>query len=237
MAVNNEVGTIQPIGEMASLLQLHPTIIWHVDGVQAVTTQFHLLLEPRIDCISLSAHKFHGVRGVGIFVKKARVVALPLLYGGGQEFGLRSSTENLPAIAASAKALRLMVTGKDRQLEIMKQYSLQLKQSLKQNGFVLFGGDETSDHIICTALPGIPGEVMLNVFAENNIFISTTSACSSRAKSSHHTLGQMKISPKLSKSAVRLSLSDLTTQVEIDQTLFAIEKIATQFLKTKEQSM
>src|SRR5699024_8955251 len=90
MAVNNEVGAVQPLEQIAELLAKHPQIIWHVDAVQAVTTQLSLLHNSRIDAMTLSGHKFHAGRGTGILTLKQKVNTQPFIYGGGQEKGLRS---------------------------------------------------------------------------------------------------------------------------------------------------
>ena len=110
MAVNNEVGSIQPIDEIAEVLKDYPKIHFHVDAVQAVGKGLGKMLKnERIDLMSFSGHKFHAPRGVGFMYKKEGRMIAPLLTGGGQEKNLRSGTENLPAIAAMAKALRLEI--------------------------------------------------------------------------------------------------------------------------------
>ena len=110
MAVNNEVGTIQPIKEIAQVLADHPKVHFHVDAVQAVGKGLtDLIMDERVDLVTFSGHKFHAPRGVGFLYKKSGRKLAPLLSGGGQEKNLRSSTENLPAIAAMAKALRLLL--------------------------------------------------------------------------------------------------------------------------------
>lgn len=109
MGVNNEIGTIQPIIEAGELLENYPNIHFHVDNVQAFGKNiWNQVFCPRVDLMSLSAHKYHAPRGVGILYKKSGKMLLPLIDGGGQEKGLRSGTENLPAIAATAKAMRLV---------------------------------------------------------------------------------------------------------------------------------
>lgn len=227
MAVNNEVGTIQPLEEMASLLQLYPSVAWHVDGVQAVTTQFSLLLNPRIDLLTLSSHKFHSVKGVGLLVKKQRIPSHVWLVGGGQEQGLRSSTENVPAIVATAKALRLAVE-KQSQHSTLALYRQRLVTTLNQCGWTVFGGDKTSEHIVCAALPPIPGEVLVHAFGEKKVYVSTTSACSSRKHQSHHTLKAMGVSNKLSESAIRMSMSMYTTEQDIQHLIHAIQQVTHQ---------
>ena len=235
MAVNNEVGTIQPLGQIAEMLRAYPSIVWHVDAVQAVTCELALLQQlDRLDLCTLSAHKFHAPRGVGILAKRQAIVAEPLLYGGGQELGLRSSTENLAGIVATAKALRLVQQAQNDTRARLTVYRQQIVACLLELGWQVFGGENVSEHIICTALVGIPSEVMMNAFGERQVYVSTTSACSSRAKNApHHTLGAMGISPQLAKSAIRISLAMTTEQTEITQLLEHLKTITKQFEQTR----
>lgn len=225
MAVNNEVGTVQPLAAIAEIIADYPQLIWHVDGVQAVTTELELLRNKCIDLLTLSAHKFHGLRGVGVLVKKERVASFPLLYGGGQEAGQRSSTENLPAIVASAKALRLADDAQAEARRRLHDFRVQLVTALEEAGWQIFGGAYTSTHIVCAALPPIPGEVLLHAFERMGIFVSTTSACSSRSHNPHATLNAMRVSSNISNSAIRLSLSHTTTQADITAFIQALPKI------------
>lgn len=115
MGVNNEIGTIQPIKEISKVLEDYPNVTFHVDNVQALGKDiWDEVFTNRVDLMSLSAHKFHAPRGVGILYKKEGKMIKPLIDGGGQEKGLRSSTENLPAIAATAKAMRLYLSDEKR---------------------------------------------------------------------------------------------------------------------------
>lgn len=138
MAVNNEVGSIQPIDEIAEVLKDYPKIHFHVDAVQAVGKGLGKMLKnERIDLMSFSGHKFHAPRGIGFMYKKEGRMIAPLLTGGGQEKNLRSGTENLPAIAAMAKALRLVVENEDeyskRQQKIKEKIYDHVKNSTKQS--------------------------------------------------------------------------------------------------------
>lgn len=228
MAVNNEVGTIQPLKAIAALLADHPQILWHVDGIQAVTSHLSLLKDNRIDLISLSSHKFHSVRGVGILAMRQRVPKLPLLYGGGQEGGLRSSTENLPAIAACAKALRLADQIQEESRAKLEGFRHQVVKVLQASGWQVFGGAQTTGHIICTSYPGVPGEVLVNAFAQEQVMVSTTSACSSRKASSHVTLHAMGVAEEVARSAIRISMASTTSQDQIDRLLAAIPVVTHQ---------
>lgn len=231
MAVNNEVGSIQPIEGIAKRLASFPQIVWHVDGIQAVTTQMESLLNSRIDLISLSSHKFHSIRGAGILAKRNKVHSHPFLYGGGQESGLRSSTENLPAIVATAKALRLAYKQQDSVKKMLAQYRMTIIESLIEKQWHVFAEDTASEHIICAAYPGVPGEVLVHAFEEQQVIISTTSACSSRKHQTHHTLKAMSVAEDLSTSAIRISMSQTTTAQEVAGLIKAINVVTNKFSK------
>ena len=219
MAVNNEVGSLQPIEEIGEVLKKYPTIHFHVDAVQAVG-KIPLLLgvDSRIDIAVFSSHKFHGPKGTGfIYLKKGRKIA-PLIDGGGQESRMRSGTENVAGIAATGKALRLTLTDtfdkQEKQKEI-RDYLISELTSYKK--VVLFSTEAGAPHIVCFALKGIRGEVLLHAFEKESIYISTTSACSSKKKKSSSTLSAMHIPDTLAVDAVRVSLSDLSTMEEAIQ--------------------
>ena len=236
MAVNNEMGACQPLDQMAQILADYPNIVWHVDGVQSVTTELSRIQQDRIDCLSLSSHKFHAPRGVGILACRQRVDLVSLMTGGGQEQGQRSGTENLAAIVATAKALRLAHGEQGQTRSRLKAYSQQLAQALSAQGWVIFAQETAAPHILCAALPGIPGEVLLNSFETQGIYVSTTSACSSRVKSDHHSLAAMGVPQNLAQSALRFSLAADTSDQDIEKCLVAIPKISQQFEKTRGKS-
>src|SRR5699024_5595994 len=228
MAVNNEVGSIQPIQKISQLLEKYPKIHFHVDAVQAITKiPTQEWLTPRVDFAVFSAHKFHGPRGAGfIYWKKGRKLA-PLMNGGGQEHGMRSGTENIPAIVAMAKALRLSFEKHEARPEHMKTLKEALVQSLSTfDRVTIFSeGENYAPHILCLALEGIRGEVMVHAFEEKQIYLSTTSACSSKKESVSSTLKAMAIPSRLATSAVRISLDESNTIAEIEQFLIIFRQI------------
>ena len=234
MAVNNEVGAIQPIEEISALLEQFPKIHFHVDAVQAITKlELADWLTDRVDFATFSAHKFHGPKGVGfIFWREGRKLA-PLLTGGGQEKNYRSSTENVPAIVAMAKALRLA-----NERAIVKKNQLpRLKEALVSalKGYrkvtVFSEGPEYAPHILCFALRGIRGEVLVHAFEEKQIFISTTSACSSRNKLTSSTLYAMGVEENLATCAVRISLDEQNTMAEVEQFMIIFNQLYQKFIK------
>lgn len=229
MWVNNEVGTVQPIAEVAKLLNDYPTVHFHVDAVQALEYVLKNGIPERVDLLSLSAHKFHGVRGVGVLYKKQGRVIAPLLHGGGQENNLRSSTQNTAGIVASAKALREYRDNAITPQQIKQAVVAFLKHFEK---VVVLSSDVGGvSHIVTFALKGVRGEVMVHALAEKEIYVSTTSACSSKVKSQHHTLGAMGVEDSISKCAVRMSFSKYNTLEEVEQFKKVFEKLYQQFLK------
>ena len=226
MAVNNEVGAVQPIAEIAKVLEEYPSIHFHVDAVQAVERASQLLAIGRIDLLSLSAHKFHGPRGVGIMYKKFGRKIQALLTGGGQEKGERSTTENLPGIVATAKALRMAqeensVTGELRS-QLWKE--LATKPEIR-----IFSPEDGASHVLCFAIKGVRGEVVVHAFENHGIYISTTSACSSKKGDSSSTLYAMDVPTEWATGAVRVSFSNDNTKEEVEQFIEVLHQLMKQF--------
>ena len=230
MAVNNEIGAIQPIQEISQLLADKPTISFHVDAVQAIgkvsTEQY---LTDRVDFASFSGHKFHSVRGVGfVYIKAGKKIA-PLLTGGGQESDKRSTTENVAGIAATAKALRLTLdndkaTDSQKQLAAMKQILVD-ELSKYQDVTVFSGMENFVPSILTFGIKNIRGEVIVHAFEDHQIYISTTSACSSKAGIPAGTLIAMGVPQKLAQTAVRVSLDDDNDMGQIEQFLTIFKQI------------
>lgn len=231
MAVNNEVGSIQPIKKIGEILEAFPTIHFHVDAVQAIgKVPLELGRTSRIDLAVFSGHKFHGPKGTGfMYIKKGKKIA-PLLTGGGQESGRRSGTENVAGIAAMAKAVRLLF--EDGHVKLSKQKTIKeyLIDCLNRYSKVsIFSTVDSAPHIICFGLNGIRGEVMVHAFENKEIYISTTSACSSRSKAASSTLAAMHIPENSATSAVRISLSDSNTLEEANRFLEVFAALYQQF--------
>lgn len=229
MAVNNEVGTIQPIRELGAILEAYPAIHFHVDAVQAIgQVPIQQWLTPRVDFATFSAHKFHGPRGAGfIYWKKGRRIA-PLLNGGGQEQGQRSGTENLPAIAAMAKALRLTMETAAKTMQAERLIQTYLADTLARfSQVVLFSetNNNFAPHILCFALRGMKGEALVHALEEQDIYLSTTSACSSRSKAQSSTLQAMQVTPQVAECAVRLSLGAGNTLSEAEEFVFQFNQL------------
>ena len=226
MAVNNEVGAVQPIAEIAQVLEAYPSIHFHVDAVQAVERASQLLAIGRIDLLSLSAHKFHGPRGVGIMYKKFGRKIQALLTGGGQEKGERSTTENLPGIVATTKALRMALEEESVTGELRSQL---WKELATKSEIRIFSPEDGASHVLCFAIKGVRGEVVVHAFENHGIYISTTSACSSKKGDSSSTLYAMDVPTEWATGAVRVSFSNDNTKEEVEQFIEVLHQLMKQF--------
>ena len=226
MAVNNEVGAVQPIAEIAKVLEEYPSIHFHVDAVQAVERASQLLAIGRIDLLSLSAHKFHGPRGVGIMYKKFGRKIQALLTGGGQEKGERSTTENLPGIVATTKALRMALEEKSVTGELRSPL---WKELATKPEIRIFSPEDGASHVLCFAIKGVRGEVVVHAFENHGIYISTTSACSSKKGDSSSTLYAMDVPTEWATGAVRVSFSNDNTKEEVEQFIDVLHQLMKQF--------
>ncbi|HEL1654449.1 TPA: cysteine desulfurase [Streptococcus suis] len=228
MAVNNEIGAIQPIQEISQLLADKPTISFHVDAVQAIgKVPTERYLTDRVDFASFSGHKFHSVRGVGfVYVKAGKKIAT-LLTGGGQESDKRSTTENVAGIAATAKALRLTLdkaADSQKRLAAMKQ--ILVDELGKYADVTVFSGlEDFVPSIVTFGIKNIRGEVIVHAFEDHQIYISTTSACSSKAGKPAGTLIAMGVPQKLAQTAVRISLDDDNDMGQIEQFLTIFKQV------------
>lgn len=235
MGVNNEIGAIQPIDEISDLLENYPTIHFHVDNVQALGKDiWERVFTPRVDLTSLSAHKFHAPRGIGVLYKKEGKMLMPLNDGGGQEKGLRSGTENLAAIAAMAKAMRLVLT--DESQKAAKEQAIKdkiLSYLQTKPGIDIFSpsNPDFAPHVLCFALEGIRGETLVHTLESRDIFTSTTSACASKTADEASTLVAMHVDDKIATSAIRLSFDESNTMQEADKFIAEFDDIYQHFAK------
>lgn len=234
MAVNNEIGAIQPIQEISQLLENYPKIHFHVDSVQAIGhVAQNRWLTSRVDFATFSAHKFHGPRGVGfIYWRQGRKLA-PLLTGGGQENNERSSTENIAGIVAMARSLRIVFEKNLATPTHVLQLRKYLYDALSQYKKVTLFSQETTfaSHILCFGLKGIRGEVLVHALEQKQIFLSTTSACSSRKQPKYSTLSQMGVPSVSATTAVRISLDQSNTIAEVEQFLIVFHHLYQKFDK------
>ena len=225
MAVNNEIGSIQPIHDIAALIEDRPTISFHVDAVQALAkVATEVYLPERVDFATFSSHKFHGLRGVGfVYIKEGKKIT-PLLTGGGQEKEMRSTTENVAGIAATAKALRLAMENQEAFASKTQQMKEVIRKELVNypDVTIFSGEDHFAPHILTFGIKGVRGEVVVHAFEEFDIYISTTSACSSKAGKPAGTLIAMGVDKSIAQTAVRLSL-------DFENDMSQVEKFLTKF--------
>lgn len=228
MHVNNEVGSIQPVEEIGKYLSNYPNVFFHVDGVQGIGKQPISLKRANIDAYTISAHKFHGLKGNGVlFIKEGKRIQ-PLLAGGGQESAFRSGTENVAGAVATAKALRMQLQNQQEKMSVLTQINLYLREQLASIDGVSIHSPalgKSVAHILNFSIEGIKAEVFVHALEERDIYISTTSACSSKTNKVSKTLLGMGIPEQIAESSFRISLSYANTMEEMEKVMAAIKDI------------
>ena len=230
MMANNEVGTVMPVDEIGPALRQLPynsfghRILFHVDGVQAYGQIPVSVKQWDIDLFTASAHKFYGPKGIGFLYRKDDVVLEALLSGGGQESGLRSGTENVPAVAGMEAAVTNAFADMQQRFERENALCEALLGGLRENvpGLIVNGREKGKKHLPGTlnvSVPGIGGETMLVWLDMAGICISTGSACAAGKKEPSYVLTSMGVSPELADCSLRFSLGRETTRQEIDETV------------------
>jgi len=227
MHVNNEVGIVQDIEKIGNAIKEKSTRVkFHVDAVQSYGKIPIDVQKCKIDLLSTSAHKLHGPRGVGFAYIKKGLVANPLISGGGQEKNFRSGTENLPAIAGFAIASKIMhenlQENYEKVLEVKKYFIERLKEieGIKVNSKM---EDNFLPHILSVSFPSIRGEVLLHALEEKNIYVSTGSACSSKAAKTSQVLNAFGLSLKEQQGTIRFSFCEYNTKDEVDYAIEALK--------------
>jgi len=219
MHVNNEMGAISPIREMAKIIHEKSRAVFHVDAVQSFG-KMHVAFdgENGPDILTISGHKIHGIKGSGVIAFRKQLNISPLLVGGGQEFGLRSGTVSVPLAVSFAKAARLAVENIEVMQEKYKKWNDELRSYLVQFGeeiFVLSPVD-AANHILSFSVKGLKGEILINALQKENIIVSTSSACSSKQTKDSHVVEAMKIAPQYKKGVIRISFGSMTTEQDIE---------------------
>lgn len=229
MYVNNELGTIQPIEEIARILKRHPKVLFHVDAVQAAGKIPVYPEKLGVDMLSLSAHKFQGPKGIGILYKRESIRLDPLITGGGQELGLRSGTENVPYIVGMAKALRIALENQQsawqRVTELKKRLIAQLDGV--PGICIISPSDEklAVPHIVNLSCPGLKSEVLVHALEQRGFYISSRSACSSGEDKPSRILLALGLSEEQARSGLRISLAKDHTPEEIDRLAAALTQV------------
>ncbi|MCX7922926.1 MAG: cysteine desulfurase [Clostridia bacterium] len=228
MHINNEIGSIQPIEEVAKIKNsLNREACLHVDCVQSYGKMKISPKKMSIDMISISSHKIHGPKGAGaLFVNKG-VKIKPIIIGGGQEALLRSGTENITGIAGFGLAAetihKSMETNNSKVLALKNLFIEKLKENIETTKFI--SSESASPYILNVSLGRLRSEVLLHHLEEKNIFVSTGSACSSRKNLHSHVLKAVGIETCDIEGAVRFSFSEFNTEEDINDTIEALKNI------------
>lgn len=235
MAVNNEIGAIEPIEEIARIIkafneQNHKQVLFHVDAIQAFGK---LTLYPKrmgIDAMSISGHKIHGPKGSGVLFVRDKVKIKPILFGGGQEKGMRSGTENTTAIAGLGKATEIMYSRLEENQKKMRQVrDAFIEGALHLEGVKSNSGD--APHIASISFYGVRSEVLLHALEEKGIYVSAGSACSSNHPAISGVLKAISLEEQLLDSTLRFSFCEYNTLDEVEYTLSALKELLPQLRK------
>jgi cysteine desulfurase len=231
--VNNELGSIQPIAEIGSLLKKYPKLHFHVDHVQGIGKVPLAIEKCYIDLLTCSGHKFHGLRGTGFLYKRNGVKLSPLFTGGSQEMKLRAGTENVAGIVAMAKALRISMDNYKEKHEELLQLRNWLINELSNVAGVEINTplQQSAPHIINISVVGIKPEVFIHALEKHDIYVSTKSACSSKQTEISHVLLATNMDENRAKSAIRISFSYHNNLQEAKVFMDIMQKELTQLQK------
>jgi len=224
--VNNETGVLQPIEEIGNMLKNHPKVIFHVDHVQGIGKVPLDIKKSGVDICTLSAHKFNGLKGSGILFVREGISLTPLISGGEQEMKFRSGTENVAGIVSMTKALRLTLEKSHETINKITTIKEKLLSELSGIKNITINTPEngSAPHIINFSIDGFKSEVFVHLLEEDDVFVSTTSACSSKKHMPSKTLLAMGKGQKLANSAIRISLSGNNSIEEVPKIVSSIKK-------------
>ena len=223
MQVNNEIGALQPIEEAGKIIKAaNPKTLFHVDAIQSYGKMQIFPKKWNVDMLSVSGHKIHGPKGSGFLFIKDKTKVKPLIHGGGQQKGMRSGTENVPAIAGIAVAAEEMYQNLEANrthLFALRDYFIEEVEKL--DGVSVNGKKDrdTAPHIVSVSIEGVRAEVILHTLEDKNIYVSAGSACSSNKPAISSTLQGIGLKKELLDSTVRFSFSIHTTKEELDYAL------------------
>ncbi len=237
MHTNNEVGSLQPVEEIAKIVKdYNKDIIFHVDAVQGFTKSIIYPKRSNIDLLSVSGHKIHGPKGIGFLYTNEKIRLKPITFGGGQQKGLRNGTLNTPGIAGIGLACEMGtkdIPGESERLYELKGFFLQEVDKIDKvavNGCVKdengnYKVRETAPHIMNISVLGLRSEVMLHALEEKGIYVSAGSACASHSKKESSTLKAMGADAETMDGALRISMSEFTTREELEYVLSTLKEI------------
>ena len=229
MYVNNEIGSVEPIGEIGRRIKAkNPKTYFHVDAIQAFGKYRIYPKRMGIDMLSVSGHKIHGPKGSGFLYIDEKVKIRPLILGGGQQNGMRSGTDNVPGIAGLGVAAKMMYQNFDEKAEHLYQLKERMAEGLSKMNDVVINGmpvREGAPHILSVSFLGIRSEVLLHTLEDRNIYVSAGSACSSHKRKPSATLSAMGMSNAQIENTVRISFSEENTFEEVDYCLEVLNEV------------
>lgn len=229
MYVNNEIGAVEPVSEISKIIKAYnPNIVFHVDAIQAYGKYIINPKKQGIDLLSVSGHKIHGPKGSGFLYGSSKVKLKPIIYGGGQQKGMRSGTENVPAIAGLGEAVKYSYDNFNEKIEklySLKDYFIDEVSKIDNVKVNSKKGKESAPHIVSVSFIGVRSEVMLHTLEDRGIFVSAGSACSSnKQKNVSATLKGIGLKPEEIDSTIRFSFCYETTKEEIDYAIGVIKE-------------
>ncbi len=227
MAVNNEIGAINPIEQIAILLTKYPKVLFHVDACQAIGKLDRAINFCKVDLVTVSAHKIHGMVGFGALLKKKNLELLPILSGGGQEYDLRSGTNDLPSALAFKKTLELALTNQKERYEYVSKLADKLFKYLNahEDLFELNLPNPVNPYIINFSSLTKKGSVIVEALSNQGIMVSSVSACHSSKEKKSYVVEALGKSDKVSNNTIRVSLDYTNTLEEMDYFLSILDKI------------
>lgn len=229
MYVNNEIGAVQPIDEIAQIIRKkNPKTLFHVDAIQAYGKYRIYPKKEGIDLLSVSGHKIHGPKGSGILYVNGKVKIRPIIFGGEQQKGLRSGTENVPGIVGIAEAARVCYEDLDAKVDRLYDLKKRFAEGIRKlEGTQINGrtGRDSAPHIVSVSFQDVRSEVLLHALEEKGIYVSAGSACSSNKPAVSHTLKSIGVKKELLGSTLRFSFCFDTTEEEIDYCLQELSEL------------
>lgn len=229
MYVNNEIGSVNPIGEIGALIKKkNPRALFHVDAIQAYGKYRIHPGREQIDLLSASGHKIHGPKGVGFLYVKKGTKLLPTVFGGGQQKGMRSGTQNVPGIAGMGEAAREIYENHEEKIRTMyglKKLFVDLVGELPGTRLNGLFGEDSAPHVVSVSFEGIRSEVLLHALEDRGIYVSSGSACSSNHPAVSGTLRGIGVKKELLDATLRFSFSVFTTEEELRYTAEALKEL------------
>jgi len=231
MAANNETGTLEPVEKIADIIKSkNKNTYFHVDGVQAIGKIPFSIRKVNCDMASFSAHKFHGPKGVGISYKKEGIRIFPYLTGGSQERGMRGGTQNTAGIIGSALAMKKAYDNLEDMKRIDTLRHFMAEKITQMGGIIATPLDNSVPNTLAVIFEGVRADSIVSALSDEGIFVSTSSACSSKSSSSNRVMHQMGYTEKQAQGNIRISLSHLNNAKEVDYFLEKLKNVLN-FLK------